>query len=837
MKKLLTGFVILLAILCFSLTSCKEECQHEFCEDGICINCSYGKVQDTQDNNLFTVTFDTSGGSKIDAQHISKCDKVSKPEDPEKFGYIFNGWYVNGEKWSFIGYTVTEDITLVADWIPIEHTISVYTYTGEIITYHIPHGASIPQIYPNERDGFTFDGYYYNGKCWDFENGTVLGDMSLIEHWSLKKYSITYILNDSSNSEANPLHFTEQDLPLELKAPTKDNSTFMGWHDLDTGAVVECLTECKNYRLEAVFITYGDRPWDVTTLIYEMTENSNNLELPSTCRRYLAGDTTKLGTENPGIIDKLVSIRNANAEKNAKVKIEYAYIPEGGSNGWGQNIDRINTQVLGQGKSAPDIYCNFVYDMVAASLKSSFANLLSTKMKSYKKFANDGNPVNENDFLTGSDYNYFAFENEINMKDDGKDYMIDYMRSLSLSKYKMYCLSSDYFTDMVRAFLVVPVNIGLLESIKLPAAGTDDGHQCNSDRAKANGQKGQDGKFTIEDFYQLVWDMEWTYETLAAYSKAIYKDTNSAIDGADIKDTLGFALATSSGLSASGMFYSTSITIINCDKTTVTTKGDYSYSYPGTSPVEKNGKVESFEMSGDPNSELITFCDKITALFASDGVLAIGNTTDETQGVAPDALQAIRSRFSTNNVLFGGVICLGSLEYDEYKDMNQEGKKGYGIAPVPLYTITGDAAKDRYQTQIHNLGRIGAISLTTKKFAQCTAYLDYQCTHSTDILNEYYEAKLQYDVVGSGVSGNVKMLNYIRDNVRSSFDKAYEDALGIFYAASDPDANKKIWHYMIKDSGYDFDGADMLAAYNSYAPVKAKRLYDLEYSTFPGLPA
>lgn len=575
------------------------------------------------------------------------------------------------------------------------------------------------------------------------------------------------------------------------------------------------------------------RPWDKTTLIYEMTKNSNNTELGSTCKRYLAGNMEDVKNEAPGRVDILVATRNAAALTHANVEIKYAYLEDVPTTGWGQNIETINGQVLSGAANAPDIYCNFVYDMVAASLKSSFANLLSTTMKSTGK----GGAV-----LTGAEHNYFAFEDEINLEDDGKDYMTEYMRSLTLSKYKMYCLSSDYFTDMVRAFFVVPVDIGLLETIQLPDASkgeVDTGHLYNSDRAQAGtGDKIPDGEFTIEDFYQLIWDYEWTYETLAAYSEAIYSDENSAVDGKDIGDTLGFALATSSGLSASGMLYTTSITIIECDKSTVATKGDYSYSYPGTvQKTDANGKVIGYELASDgQHLELEQFCDNISRLFRADGVLAIGNEEKDTGGFGVDALSAIRARFTaTNNILFGGVVMLGSLEEDDYKAMNEEGKDGFGVAPVPLYR---SGSNDEYLTQIHNVGRIGAISYTTKKFAQCSAYLDYQCTHSNEILNTYYDSKLQYEVGNQEVKGNVEMLKYIRYHVRSSFDKAYEDALGTFYVEStNGESQDQIWHYIIKDGNYTTDAADMRAAYAQYAPIKAKRLYDLEVGTFPGLPA
>jgi nitrous oxide reductase len=78
------------------------------------------------------------------------------------------------------------------------------------------------------------------------------------------------------------------------------------------------------------------------------------------------------------------------------------------------------------------------------------------------------------------------------------------------------------------------------------------------------------------------------------------------------------------------------------------------------------------------------------------------------------------------------------------------------------------------------------------------------------------------------------MLKYIRKNVRSSFDKAFEDALGRFYNATDAESMKQQWHTMIKDNNFQF--TDMANSYASVTPVKAQRLYNLEYSVYPTLP-
>lgn len=69
------------------------------------------------DVETHTVTFDANGGAPIPSvQEVKHGEKLERPEDPTLDGYVFDGWYYEGEKWAFIGYVVTEDMTLTAQW-------------------------------------------------------------------------------------------------------------------------------------------------------------------------------------------------------------------------------------------------------------------------------------------------------------------------------------------------------------------------------------------------------------------------------------------------------------------------------------------------------------------------------------------------------------------------------------------------------------------------------------------------------------------------------------------------------------------------------------------------
>lgn len=65
---------------------------------------------------VYTVTFDTKGGSTVESQVVEEESYITKPEDPVKEGYLFLGWVdAEGNKFNF-NEAVTSDVTVVANW-------------------------------------------------------------------------------------------------------------------------------------------------------------------------------------------------------------------------------------------------------------------------------------------------------------------------------------------------------------------------------------------------------------------------------------------------------------------------------------------------------------------------------------------------------------------------------------------------------------------------------------------------------------------------------------------------------------------------------------------------
>ncbi|MFU8793736.1 MAG: InlB B-repeat-containing protein, partial [Acholeplasmataceae bacterium] len=113
MKKLLYGFAIVLLI-------------------GVLAACR----QTPEETLIFTVTFDTGeNGTVIPSQEVENGGKVTKPADPTRDGFMFDGDWMNGNfKWNFDLDIVTDDLTLVATWIEISSTPTAVSITDELFS-------------------------------------------------------------------------------------------------------------------------------------------------------------------------------------------------------------------------------------------------------------------------------------------------------------------------------------------------------------------------------------------------------------------------------------------------------------------------------------------------------------------------------------------------------------------------------------------------------------------------------------------------------------------------------------------------------------------------------
>ncbi|MBE6663129.1 MAG: hypothetical protein E7602_01340 [Ruminococcaceae bacterium] len=204
-------------------------------------SCGSNEPPVNDDTQSCTVTFDSNGGTEVTAQNVEMNKKATEPTAPTRAGYTFNGWYMGEEKWSFIGYVVTEDMTLVAKWTANENTLSFNANGGEgtLASVAVATDSQV-NLTANAfaRTGYTFIGWSTSASgSVEYTDGAsyTMGacDTTLYAVWQAIDYDVTYELNGGTNNEKNPSKYNIEQ-SFELESPTKDGYTFAGWY-IDSG--------------------------------------------------------------------------------------------------------------------------------------------------------------------------------------------------------------------------------------------------------------------------------------------------------------------------------------------------------------------------------------------------------------------------------------------------------------------------------------------------------------------------------------------------------------------------------------------------------------------------
>lgn len=84
-----------------------------------------------QNPEAFTIKFNSKGGSNVSQKSgVATNSKISKPGDPKRKGFIFDGWYKEAgykNKWNFAKDTVKDNTTLYAKWTAVTAKITPTT--------------------------------------------------------------------------------------------------------------------------------------------------------------------------------------------------------------------------------------------------------------------------------------------------------------------------------------------------------------------------------------------------------------------------------------------------------------------------------------------------------------------------------------------------------------------------------------------------------------------------------------------------------------------------------------------------------------------------------------
>lgn len=149
---------------------------------------------------LYTITFDTDGGSEVAFQRIYGGTTVSNVKAPKKDGYGFDGWFIGDTDKEFDFKTkVYEDITLKAHWRELK-TVKLDTLGGQkLAALKIKTGDTANPATP-KKAGRKFKGWYTDDsytKEFD-KTAAITEDLTLYAKWEENSYPDPYKFKDGT---------------------------------------------------------------------------------------------------------------------------------------------------------------------------------------------------------------------------------------------------------------------------------------------------------------------------------------------------------------------------------------------------------------------------------------------------------------------------------------------------------------------------------------------------------------------------------------------------------------------------------------------------------------
>jgi len=230
---------------------------------------------------LFTVTYDSQGGTTVTAGSFATGAPLSLPAGPTRTGYTFAGWFAaaTGGTALSTGYSPSNAsaFTLYAQWTGIDYQLTFdannstsgsapsslsYTTGGSALTLPGNSGTLA-------RTGYTFAGWATaaNGTGTSYtaaQSGVSLTTNTILyAKWTANSYSITF--DAQSGSSQSSISFTTGNTVTMPAASTRAGYTFAGWNTAADGTGT-------NYTATQSGITFV-----ISTILYaKWTANSFN---------------------------------------------------------------------------------------------------------------------------------------------------------------------------------------------------------------------------------------------------------------------------------------------------------------------------------------------------------------------------------------------------------------------------------------------------------------------------------------------------------------------------------------------------------------------------------
>ena len=200
---------------------------------------------------IYTVTFDTLGGTTVESQFVEEGYTATVPTSITKHGYTFVEWNYD------FASPITSDTTIQAVWMGNKYTIR-YDPDGDeilndlVVTYGANYVLETPQ-----KEGHTFEGWFDGEIKYASGRWYTTKDITLYPKWKANTYTVTTRVNEYSVGTVTPTNEYSFGSTVTVTAKTKKlGYTWLGWYDanndiLSTSLSYEFVLGASNVVLEA----------------------------------------------------------------------------------------------------------------------------------------------------------------------------------------------------------------------------------------------------------------------------------------------------------------------------------------------------------------------------------------------------------------------------------------------------------------------------------------------------------------------------------------------------------------------------------------------------------
>ena len=192
---------------------------------------------------IYTVDFDSDGGTATASQDIVSGKQAFRPADPIRRGNIFIDWYSDSGFNSLYDFSkpVIGAITVYAKWEAIRYTVTFNANGASGITPASQTANALSSITLPNGNGLSNAGYSFGGWSVDDTGGeayevgasyTVESDITLFAVWNLQPYTVNFYSNGGSVVQSQSVTYGSR--AVRPADPVRNGYKFLGWFS-DTG--------------------------------------------------------------------------------------------------------------------------------------------------------------------------------------------------------------------------------------------------------------------------------------------------------------------------------------------------------------------------------------------------------------------------------------------------------------------------------------------------------------------------------------------------------------------------------------------------------------------------